>query len=108
MITQLDIGRFQQINGPKYLIGSHRKRPRADTANKNKNFAIFDYLNLQKFYVEIDGITYPRDSVLASYGKNDYIDQYKDLNLFFKEYVSEKLMTHLYLTLIWKQIILLK
>ena len=50
---------FQHVNSPKYLIGAHQTRIRADTANKNNNIAIFDNLNLQKYYVEIDSVRYP-------------------------------------------------
>ena len=55
-ITQLDIGSSQQVKSPKYLIGAHQTRARADTANKNYNIVIFDNLNLQKYYVEIDSV----------------------------------------------------
>ena len=85
MITQFDIGSSQNVQSPKYLIGAHQTRTRSDTANKNNNIAIFDHLNLEKFYVEIDGIRYPRDSVLVNYEQNDYIELYKDLYIFFKE-----------------------
>ena len=91
-ITQMDIGTSQHVNSPKYLIGAHQTRIRADTANKN-NIAIFDNLNLQKYYVEIDSVRYPRDSVLVNYEQNDYIEPYKDLKLFFKEYIGEELMS---------------
>ena len=91
-ITQMDIGTSQHVNSPKYLIGAHQTRVRADTANKNNNIAIFDNLNLQKYYVEIDSVRYPRDNVLVNYEQNDYIEQYKDLKLFFKEYIGEELM----------------
>ena len=92
-ITQLDIRSSQNVQSPKYLIGAHQTRIRADTANKNNNIAIFDHLNLQKYYVEIDSVRYPRDNVLINYEQNDYIDQYKDLKLFFKEYIGEELMS---------------
>ena len=92
-ITQLDIGTSQHVNSSKYLIGAHQTRIRADTANKNINIAIFDNLNLQKYYVEIDSVRYPRDSVLVNYEQNDYIEPYKDLKLFFKEYIGEELMS---------------
>ena len=92
-ITQLDIGTSQHVNSPKYLIGAHQTRTRSDTANKNNNFAIFDNLNLQKYYVEIDSVRYPRDNVLVNHEQNVYIEQYKDLKLFFKEYIGEELMT---------------
>ena len=90
-ITQLDIGTSQHVNCPKYLFGAHQTRARADTANKN-NIAIFDNLNLQKYIVEVDSVRYPRDSVLVNYDQNDYIEPYKDLKLFFKEYIGEELM----------------
>ena len=91
-ITQLDIGTSQHVKSRKYLIGAHQTRTRADTANKNNNIAIFDILNLQKYYVEIDSVRYPRDSVLLNYDQNDYIEQYKDLKLYFKDYIGEQLM----------------
>ena len=90
-ITQMDIGTSQHVNSPKYLFCAHQTRTRADTANKN--IAIFDHLNLQKYYVEIDSIRYPRDNVILNYEQNDYIEQYKDLNLFFKEYIGEQLLS---------------
>ena len=92
-ITQLDIGSSQNVQSPKYLIGAHQTRIRADTANKNNNIAIFDHLNLQKNYVEIDSVRYPRDNVLVNYEQNDYIEPYKDLKLFFKEFIGEELMS---------------
>ena len=81
-ITQLDIGTSQHVNSPKNLIGAHQTRTRADTANKNNNMATFDDLNLQKDYVEINSVRYPRDSVLVSYEQNDYFEQYKELKFF--------------------------
>ena len=92
-ITQLDIGSSQNVQSPKYLIGAHQTRARADTANKNNNIAIFAHLNLKKYYVEIDSFRYPHDSVLVNYEQNDFIEQYKDLKLFFKKCIGEELMT---------------
>ena len=93
IITQVDIGSSQQVKSPKCLIGAYQTRARADTANRNNNIAMFDNLNLRKFYVEIDGVRYPRDSVLVNYEQTDYIEKIKDLKLFFKEYVGEELIT---------------
>ena len=92
-ITQLDIGTSQHVSSPIYLIGAHQTRIRADTANKNNNIAIFDNLNLQKYYVEINSVRYPQHSVLINYEQNDYIEQYRDLRLFFKEYNGEESMS---------------
>ena len=94
-ITQIDIGSSQQVNSPKYLIGAHQTRVRSDTAIKNNNNAIFDNLNLKKYHIEIDSVRYPRDSFLIKFEQNDYIEQYKDLKLFFKEYIGEELMSPL-------------
>ena len=60
--------------------------------DKNINISRCDNLNVRKYFVEIDSIRYPRDGVLTNYNENDYIDQYKDLKLFYKEYVGEELL----------------
>ena len=54
MIVQHDIGSAQQVNAPKKLICAHQTKQRIDSANKNKNNATFDHLNLLNFFVEID------------------------------------------------------
>ena len=92
-ITQLDIGTSQHVNSPKYSTGAHQTRTRADIANKNNNIAMFDNLNPQKYYVEIDSVRFPRDNVLLNYEQNVYIEQYKGLKIFFKEYNGEHLMS---------------
>ena len=92
-ITQLDIGSSQNIQSPIYLIGAHQMKDRIDAPISTKNVAIFDNLDLRKYYIEIDGQRYPRDSSLMNYEQNDYIEQYKDLKLFFKEYIGEQLMS---------------
>ena len=53
---------------------------------------IFDNLDLRKNYVEIDGQRHPRDGVLINYEENDFIQQYKDLNLFLREYKGEPIL----------------
>ena len=92
-ITQLDIGSSQKLQSPKYLIGAHQTKDRIDGAISTKNVAIFDNLDLRKYYIEIDSQRYPRDSSLMNYEQNDYIEQYKDLKLFFKEYIGEQLLS---------------
>ena len=89
----MDIGTSQHVNSPKYLIGAHQARTRADTANKNNNIAIFDNLNLQKYYVEIDSVRYPQSSVLVNYEQNEFIEPYRDLKLICKDYIGEELMS---------------
>ena len=92
-ITQLDIGSSQNVQSPKYLIGAHQMKDRIDGAISTKNVAIVDNLDLRKYYIEIDGQRYPRDSSLMNYEQNDHIEQYKDLKLFFKEYIGEQLLS---------------
>ena len=62
-----DIGSEQQVNYPKYLISAHQTSLRTTTPNKKIIIAIFDNLNLRKYFVEIDGQIYPRDRVLINY-----------------------------------------
>ena len=90
---QLDIGSSQNVHSPKCLIDAHQTKDRIDGAISTKNVAIFDNLDLRKYYIEIDGQRYPRDSSLMNYEQNDYIEQYKDLKLFFKEYIGEELLS---------------
>ena len=90
--TQIDIGSAQQVNSPKYLIASHQTAVRLNAPDKGLNVSRFDNPNVRKYFVEIDSVRYPRDGVLINYPENDYIDQYKDLKLFYKEYVGEELL----------------
>ena len=47
---------------------------------------------MRKYHVENDGVRYPRDCVNVDYGLNDFVDQYRDWNLFYREYVGEELL----------------
>ena len=91
-ITQIDIGSAQQVNSPKYLIASHQTAARLNAPDKGLNVPGFDNLSVRKYFVEIGSVQYPRDGVLTNYPENDYIDQYKDLKLFYKEFVGEELL----------------
>ena len=91
-ITQIDIGSAQQVNSPKYLIACHQTAARLNAPDKGINISRFDNLNVRKYFVEVDSIRYPRDGILINYPENDYIDQYRDLKLFYKEYVGEELL----------------
>ena len=92
-ITQLDIGSAQNVQSLKYLFGAHQTKDRIYAPISTKNVSIFDKLDLQKYYIEIDGQRYPRDSSLMNFEQNYYIEQYKDLKLFFKEHIGEQLMS---------------
>ena len=92
---QVDIGSSANINSPKYLIVSHQTAARSGASNKANNISIFDNLDVRKYFVEIDGVRYPKDSVDVNYTENDYLDQYRDIKLFYKEYLGEELMNPL-------------
>ena len=77
------------------MISTHQTSLRITTPDKKSNIAIFDNLDLRKYYVEIDSIRYPRDSVLINYEEKDYIQQKKDLKKCFKEYIGEPLLNPL-------------
>ena len=88
---QVDIASAQGINSPKYLISAFQTIART-TANKAVNPAIFDSNHVRKYFVEIDGIRYPKDGVLINFEENSNLDQYRGLKLFYKDYVGEELM----------------
>ena len=92
-ILQVDIGSAHSVNSPKYMICAHQTEARSALLNKCNNISRFDNFNVRKYFIETDGQRYPRVSVLTNYAENDYIDQYRDLKLFYKEYVGEELLT---------------
>ena len=92
LLVQHDIGSAQNVIQPKYLICAHQTNLRTTTPDKKINTAIFDNMDLRKYYVEIDGLRYPRDNVLINYEENDYIQEYKNLKLFYREYIGEPIL----------------
>ena len=95
LLNQHDIGSDQNVIQPKYFICAHQTNLRTVTPDKKFNTAIFDNMDIRKYYVEIDSQRYPRDSVHINYEDNDYIQQYKDLKLFWKEYIGEPILNPL-------------
>ena len=91
MIVQHDIGSAQQVNSRKYLISAHQTKDSTSAPGKKNNFAIFDNVDLRNYHVEIDSLRNSRDSLLINYEENNFFDQYKNLKLFFKEYVGESI-----------------
>ena len=94
-IFQVDIGSTQAVNSPKFLNCAHQTAARSDPPNKQKNISVFVNPDVRKYFVEVDSDRYPRDGVLTSYGLNDYLDQYKVVKFFYKEYVGEELLNPL-------------
>ena len=89
---QVDIGSAQIVNSPKYLIVAHQTAARIEVPNKTNSIAIFDNLNVRKYFIDFYGARYPRDCVSIDYASDDYLDQYTDPEFFYKEYVGEELL----------------
>ena len=91
---QLDIGSASNINIPLYLIVAHQKTQRDNPARPPNQFnnAVFDHVRVKRYFVEIDGVRYPKDPVETNFPDNKYLDQYRDLKLFYKEYNGESLL----------------
>ena len=97
---QVDISSVSNINSPVYLIAAHQKTQRPDPANPainltNNRFnnSIFDDVEVRKYYSEIDGVRYPKNPVMVNFAENNYLEQYRDLKLFYKEYVGEPILS---------------
>ena len=89
---QVDIASSQSTNSPKYLIAAHQTEARVGTSNKRNIASIFDHVDVTKYFVEIDGYRYPKESVITNFSENDYLDQCGDLKSFYREYIGEELM----------------
>ena len=82
---QVDISSASTKNSPLYLIAAHQKTQRPDPANlanilsNNRfNIAIFDHVDVRKYYSEIGGIRYPKNPVMVNSEENNYLEQYKN------------------------------
>ena len=71
LLIQHDIGSAQQVIQPKYVVCAHQTNLRTTTPDKKSNIAIFDNMDIRKYYVEIDGQRYPSDSVLINYEEKE-------------------------------------
>ena len=83
---QLDIGSASNINVPLYLIGAHQKTQRDNPARLQNQFnnAIFDYVDVRRYFIEIDGVRYSKDPIEINNSENEYLNQYKDPKMFYK------------------------
>ena len=92
MIVQVDIRSGQQVSSPKYLSCAHQTQYRL--SGPKKIIILFHLTNLifEKKLVEIDGQRNPKESLLINYEEKDYIEEYNDSKLFFKEYIGDHLL----------------
>ena len=49
----------------------------------------FSIIVCEEFFVEIDGIRYPKDAVHVIYATNDYVDHYRDPKISFEKYAKK-------------------
>ena len=87
---QVDIASSYSTNPPKYSIAAHQTEARNGTANKQNNIAIPDHIDVTKYFAEIDGYRYPKESVQTNLSEKYFLDQYRDLKTFYREYVGEE------------------
>ena len=97
--VQIEISSASNINSQLHLIAAHQLTQRPDpadpTVNLSKNRfsnAFFDHVKVRKYYVEIDGVRYPKNPIMINYDQNNYLDHYRDLRLFYREYVGEPML----------------
>ena len=97
---QIDISSASDIKSPVHLTAAHQLTRRPDLTNPNVklsnnriNNAIFDHAKVRKCYVEIDGVRYPKNPIMINYDENNYLDHYRDLKLFYKEYAGESMLS---------------
>ena len=54
--------------------------------------AIADHFDVRSFFVEINNVRYAKDVIDLDYRRNSYLNQYRDLKVFFREYAGEPIL----------------
>ena len=92
---QIDISSASNIYSPLYLIAAYEQTQRDNPARppNQYNNAIFDHVKVRKYYSEKDGMRYRKNPIMVNYEEINYLDQYRDLKLFYKEYIGEQLLS---------------
>ena len=78
---QLEKASLVKVNSPKFIIAARQREARS--ACKQNNVSVFDLVEVKKYFVEMDGIRHPKDSINIDYATNEYHGQYRNLKLFF-------------------------
>ena len=89
---QVDISSAQHVNSPKYLLAAFQTTDRIGAPNEKNKIAIFDNVNVRKYFAEIDVYRYAKDAVLTNFPENEFLYQYRGLKLWYKKYVGEEMM----------------
>ena len=92
---QVDVGSAQNIINPIYLMAAHQSFAKIRVSNKAQNLAVsynIDDTDVRRYFLEIDGQRYPKDSIIINFSENGCLDQYRDRNFFHREYVGKEVM----------------
>ena len=96
---QVDISSASNINSPLYLIAAHQRTQRLDPAdpttslsNNRFNNTFSDKVQVRKLYSEIDGTRFRKNPIMTDYDENNYLDEYRDIKLIYREYVGEPML----------------
>ena len=76
----------------KYSKAGHQTAAPAAAPNKEIFTAAFENLNVENYFIGIDGIRYHRDSVKVDYFTNNSLDRSRDLQQKYKEKVGEPIL----------------
>ena len=87
---QVDKGLVARIKAPTFSIVAHQNAARV--ANKMKNITNFYTVEVRNSFVESDGVRYPKDSIDIIHFTIEYLAQYSDFELFYKQYFGETLL----------------
>ena len=95
---QLVIGSASNNNFPLFLIVAHEKTQSVNPARRvnQYNNAIFDHIDAKRYFVEIDGVRYPKDPIETNFSDNKFLDQYRDPKLFF---IKNTMVKHYFIRL---------
>ena len=84
---QLDIGSASYIDVALYPISAHQKTQRDKPAGPPIQFdnAIFDKVDVRRYVLEIDGVSYQKDPIELSYSENNYSNHNSCFDLLYQE-----------------------
>ena len=89
---QLDIASPSNVNSPLYLVAVHQQAERENPARplNQYNKAIYDNVDLGKYFVEIDDIRYSTDPSVFNYSENNNLVDMVILVYFIKNTLENR------------------
>ena len=91
---QPDIGSPSNVDWSLCLSEVYQQIQRKNPASPSNQFnsAIFDTVNVRIYFVDFDSIRYAKYPVDNNYTESHFLDQYRDVKLFFQGYVGESIL----------------